>query len=178
MIDLLELTPLAADLGRPVAGHGEDGAVDEIALVVQPTSDKVVEDDIATEFIVDDERVGRVLRPQVDESRVSWDEEGVGEHPPVVVTGQIVVQLRLRLVDVVEDRVELGRLAGAQLSVGVRQELGRVPGRGDERGRLDVAVLGVELTDDRRVDEKQVADELDVAPGNGRVAVKHLDAAD
>ena len=58
----------------------------------------------------------------------------------------------------------------------MREELRRVPRRNDERRRLDVAVFGVQLTDDLGIDEQQVADEVDVAARHGRVAVKDPDA--
>jgi hypothetical protein len=39
-------------------------------------------------------------------------------------------------------------------------------------------MAGVQLPDDRRVDKEQIADELNVAHGDGRVAVKDFQIVD
>ena len=96
----------------PVTGHGNDGSIDKVSVVIQPTSYKMIEEDIAPEFVVDDKRIGRVLRPQIEKGRVFGDEKGVGDHLPVVVTRKIVSQLWLRLVDVIQGQIE-GRIAAS-----------------------------------------------------------------
>ena len=143
--------------------------------MVQPAPDEMVEEDVAAEVVVDDKRIGRILRPQVDKRRVARHEERVRHHFPSVVTGQVVAQLRLSPVDVVQRRLEVGRLTRAEFAIRVRQELRRVPRRRDEWRRFDVAVLGVQLAHHRRVDEQQVANKVDVAARYGRVTVKHFD---
>lgn len=178
-------TSNAGDCRCPVTGHGDDGSVDKVSIVIQPTSYKMVEEDIAPEFVVNHERIGRVLRPQIEKGRVFGDEKCVSNHLPVVVTRKIVPQLWLCLVDVIQSQIEGwiatsasgydGRLlASAEFPVSVRQELGRIPGRCDKRRRFDVAMTGVQLSDDRRIDKEQITDKLNISHGDWSVSVKDL----
>lgn len=61
--DVFDITSIAADGGRSIAGHGDNSTVDKVSVVIQPPSDEMIEENIAPELVVDDERIGRVLRP-------------------------------------------------------------------------------------------------------------------
>lgn len=85
------LTVLSGDSSRLVSGHVDDRAVDQIAVVVEPLPDEMIEEDVAPELVVDNERIGRILGQQIEESRIARYEESVGDHFPVVsVTGQVI----------------------------------------------------------------------------------------
>ncbi len=91
------------------------------------------------------------------------------------MTWQVLPKDILSTIYVVQNETEL--LTTAQLPVDVGEELGRVPRGYDQRCGLDVSVLGIQLSDDRGIDEKQISNKLDVTAGDGCVTVKYLYSA-
>ena len=74
-----QLTCDPGDFDRAIVGHGDDEAVGQL-MAVETLRDKVSEQHLASEFSVDYERIGRVLRPKVKEGAVLGHEERIPHH--------------------------------------------------------------------------------------------------